>query len=222
MSGKMLSNQKQKAINLRKSGMSYSQIKEHVPVSKSTLSLWLRNLPLSQEKIDQLRTSDSKIRKYKNTMRLKAQNRIDKAKEGASKNLMPLSSRELHLLGLFLYLGEGKKGYKEALSISNSNPDIIRFAYYWMTSVLGVTKDKLRISLHLYSDMDPIFELQYWSNILDLPLNQFYKPYIKNTKLRQRTHKGFGHGTCNISVCDVRLKEEILVSIDVIINSIKN
>ena len=46
---------KTKAITMRLSGMSYSQIKEVVPVSKSTLSVWLENYPLSQERIRELR-----------------------------------------------------------------------------------------------------------------------------------------------------------------------
>lgn len=48
---------KNKAIKMRESGMSYSQIKAELGVSKSTLSLWLRDLPLSDERIRELRAS---------------------------------------------------------------------------------------------------------------------------------------------------------------------
>lgn len=43
--------EKQKAINLRKKGYSYSQIKEELGTSKSTLSAWLCDMPLSKERI---------------------------------------------------------------------------------------------------------------------------------------------------------------------------
>ena len=46
---------KNKAIKMRESGMSYSQIKAELGVSKSTLSLWLRDLPLSDTRLRELR-----------------------------------------------------------------------------------------------------------------------------------------------------------------------
>ena len=36
------------ALNLRKQGFSYSEILERIPVAKSTLSLWLREVGLSK------------------------------------------------------------------------------------------------------------------------------------------------------------------------------
>jgi hypothetical protein len=40
--------EKEKAIKLRKSGATYSEVLREVPVSKSTLSLWLRDVGLSK------------------------------------------------------------------------------------------------------------------------------------------------------------------------------
>ena len=59
---------KQKAITMRKKGMSYSQIKEKLNVSKSTLSGWLYNMPLSEKRIRELQAdSPVRIEKYRNT-----------------------------------------------------------------------------------------------------------------------------------------------------------
>lgn len=43
------SKNKLKAITLRKKGMSYSQIKTEIGISKSTLSGWLSDMPLSKK-----------------------------------------------------------------------------------------------------------------------------------------------------------------------------
>ena len=40
--------EKIKAVNLRKSGKTYSEILKIVPVAKSTLSIWLREVGLSK------------------------------------------------------------------------------------------------------------------------------------------------------------------------------
>ncbi len=43
-----------KAESLRREGLSYSEIQEKVLVSKSTLSGWCRNIPLTKEQIKRL------------------------------------------------------------------------------------------------------------------------------------------------------------------------
>ena len=43
--------EKQRALALRRQGWSYNDILKEVGVSKSTLSLWLRDVPLADEQI---------------------------------------------------------------------------------------------------------------------------------------------------------------------------
>jgi len=63
---------KEKAIKLRLEGQSYSQIKAELGVSKSTLSGWLGDYPLSSERINELRAhSFKRIERYRNTMQRK-------------------------------------------------------------------------------------------------------------------------------------------------------
>ena len=40
---------REEAIALRRGGLSYREIRDQLPVSKSTLSLWLRDVPLTEE-----------------------------------------------------------------------------------------------------------------------------------------------------------------------------
>jgi transposase len=46
---------KSKAIGLRETGLSYRQITEQLGVSKSTVSLWVRHVPISREQQDRLK-----------------------------------------------------------------------------------------------------------------------------------------------------------------------
>lgn len=136
-------------------------------------------------------------------------------KEG-KKKWLPLSKRELCLAGLFLYWGEGSKYDNGSFCIANTNPQIIIFSLFWLTYTFAVPKFKIRILLHLYSDMDIDRETEYWSNLLDLPKSQFSKPYIKENKLSSLDRKGFGHGTCNLMVFNKILKDKILMAIKAI------
>ncbi len=209
---------REKALELRKEGMSYSQIKKILKVSKSTLSLWLRDYPLSKQRIRELRDwNEQKIEKYRETMRRKREKRLWAVYKIQKGLILPLNKRELFFAGLFLYWGEGAKNSRDSLSISNSNPSVIKFFIYWLNKILGVPKKKMRAYLQIYNDMNMNNELGYWSKMLQIPLTQFSRPYIKKTSSTRINHKGgFGHGTCNLRINNVSLAEKVFMSLKVI------
>jgi hypothetical protein len=208
---------REKALILRKQGMSYSQIKAIINVAKSTLSLWLRDYPLPKKRIRELRDrNEQRIEKYRETMRKKKEERLKQFYNEQKKLILPLSKSESFIAGLFLYWGEGTKN-KYSISISNSDPSVINFFIYWLTKIMLIPKEKIKIYLQLYNDMDIRKEIDYWSKTLIIPINQFSKPYIKKTSSDRINHKGgFGHGTCNATVGNARLSEKVLMSIKVI------
>jgi len=205
----------QQALALRKQGKSYSQIKNILGVSKSTLSGWLRNHPLSKQRIKELRDwNEQRIERFRETMGRKKQKRLNLILAEQKKLLLPLKKREIFLIGLGLYWGEGTKCRMDYLSVANTNPDVINFYIYWLNKCLDVPKSKMKAYLHLYDDMDVKKEVAYWSTTLDVPKSQFTKPYIKKTSLEHIDHKGtFGHGTCNIRTNNVILTEKILMGL---------
>jgi len=203
------------ALELRKEGRSYSQIKATLKVPKSTLSGWLHNFPLTKKQIRLLRDINAeRIEKFRETMRQKRIARLENVLKEKIKELLPLSRRELLLCGLFLYLGEGAKSERSKLSISNTDPDIIKFTLFWFNKILKIPKNKIRVDLQLYKDMNAGKEQNFWSKRLNLPLNQFNKSYIKKNSRQRINHKGsFGHGTCAISFYNVKIKDEVIMSI---------
>lgn len=206
---------REKALILRKQGKSYSQIKKILRVGKSTLSYWLRDYPLSKQRIRELRDwSEQRIEKCRETKRNKKEERLKNFYKQQKKIIFPFNKREFYLAGLFLYWGEGSKSRFTDLSISNTDPSIIKFFIEWLNKSLKVPKEKLKVQLHLYKDMNIKKEIQFWSKTLNIPNKQFIKPYIKKSFLKNINHKGgFGHGTCNVRIGNARLSEKILMSI---------
>lgn len=210
------------AIALRKKGMSYSQIKKDLSIPKSTLSNWLKNYPLSQERIRELQHDEKRIERYRETMRKKKEKRLQEYFIKQKKLLFPFNKRELYLTGLFLYLGEGSKQQLAQLSVSNTDPAIIKFFMIWLVKSLRIQKEKLRIQLHLYNDMDVHEEIEYWSKTIHIPKQQFSRPYIKKTSSDRINHKGgFGHGTCNLRICNARLTESVMMAVRAITEKYK-
>ena len=206
-----------KALILRKQKKSYSQIKSILGVSKSTLSEWLRAYPLTREEINNLRAnSEIRIEKYRQTMRKKREIRLNTYYQFEYKRYLPFTPKELLVAGLFLYWGEGNKADRNTLSINNTDPSLIKFALFWMVKALRIPKNEIHVYIHLYSDMNIKKELSYWSKELSIPLKQFVKPYIKNSKRSEIDQKGFGHGTCGIRIHDTVIKEHILMALKAI------
>ena len=87
---------KEKAIKMRLQGMSYSQIREKLKVSKSTLSTWLEKYPLSKEKIRELRDwNPQRIENCRNTKLKKRQKKLEDVYNMISLEIGTLSKRDL-------------------------------------------------------------------------------------------------------------------------------
>ena len=144
----MLRDKRRLAIQLRKEGKSYSDIKNILKVSKSALSYWLKDYPLTPKQIATL-TSNKKpmqIERFRLTMRAKREKRLQKVYEESSASLLPLTNRELLIAGLFLYLGEGAKQTPGQIIVSNTDPNIVKFVLNWYTNVLKIPKDRLELT----------------------------------------------------------------------------
>ncbi|MBU2109657.1 helix-turn-helix domain-containing protein [Patescibacteria group bacterium] len=208
---------RQKAIQLRIKGKSYSQIKKIIGVSKSTLSYWLKDHPLSEERIRELKSDPRRIEKYRATRLRQKQERFNKVYEKEKKNTRPFSKRDLFIAGLFLYWGEGGKTKYSELCVSNTNPAVIKFFLKWLKESLNVPKEKIKIRLHLYRDMSIKKEINFWAKELTIPKNQFRKPYIKKSNRESITYKTkFHHGTCNAIVDDVNVAQKVFANLRII------
>lgn len=129
-------------------------------------------------------------------MRNKREARLNNVYKKVSKDIGRFSKREIFLLGLFLYWGEGTKSASCSVQLTNTNPAMLQFFIKWL-KLLGANKKKLKVRLHLYSDMNIRDSIAFWSEILKIPSSQFRKPIIKKTKTNSITYRnGFGKGTC--------------------------
>ncbi|MEK7186846.1 MAG: hypothetical protein AAB690_00795 [Patescibacteria group bacterium] len=210
--------EKNKAIELRKKGYSYSQIKERMRVSKSTLSLWLSDIPLSPRRMRELRDNNPhRIENFINTMRLKREEKYQRSFEKVSKDIGSLSKRDLFIGGLFLYWAEGGKTKPNTFYLANTDPEMLKVFLKWI-KILGISKKKVRVKLHLYSDMNLKKEILFWQKELGVKKDQFIKPYIKQSSIRNLSYrKGFGHGTCNLIVNQTEPTRYILMGVRYII-----
>jgi len=111
---------KRKATKLRDAGYSYKIINASLEISKSTLSNWFKDKPFIPNKEVLNRIQYGPIKSAEKSHNKKVAE-IRKLLEVGVKEIGLLSRRDLWLLGIGLYLGEGTKTY-ENVRIVNSDP----------------------------------------------------------------------------------------------------
>lgn len=204
---------KEKVIALRKQGMSYSQIKKQTGVSKSTLSNWLHDMPLTSERIKELRDfSEVRIEKTREAKRKKKESRRKEVFDDVSKHIK--NSRDpFFVAGFYLYWGEGTKTAEYSVSFTNSDPSMVRCFVKWL-KLLDINEEKLKAKLHLYSDQDEHELTKFWSNVSGIPTTRFNKTYRKKSMSHRKTYKGmFPYGTCVVMYHNRDIYEYVLEGI---------
>src|SRR3989344_273233 len=164
---------KQNALKLRKAGYSYSMIGKKLDIAKSTLSNWLTNVPFIPNKEVLQRVGKAKLKSALHKQKIKFKN-IERMKRGAAKEIGELSLRDIFMLGIGLYLGEGSKS-QEQVKIVNADPIIIKLAIRWLKEFGGVRTEHLRVSIHGYPDHNINKIVRFWSKELNIPTGQFIK-----------------------------------------------
>ncbi len=185
--------EKEKAIELRKKGFSYSEILKEIPVSKSTLSLWLRSIGLAKKQKQRL--TEKKLAaalrgaKTRNDYRLAITKEI---KNKARHEIGDMSKRDLWFIGTALYWAEGAKQKEHNISqivkFSNSDPKMIKIFLGWLQNICSISKSEIsfRIALH-ETAINKLAKVQeYWSNITGFPINHFQKIDWKRNKINTR------------------------------------
>lgn len=208
---------KDQAIKLRKEGFSYSYISKKMFVAKSTLSLWLRNIEFAhnlqtQEIISSTRSRGIEMKRVDKIMSYQS------AALHAEKQMGKISERDMHMLGLGIYIGEGSKT-NNFVRVVNSDSKIIRFMIGWLKTSFGLTNSNFKVRIHMYPDNDEREVVKYWKKELKLPLESFHPCYVdKRTNKKRKNRNILSYGTAHLSVVGreggVLLHRKILASID--------
>lgn len=189
---------RERVLKLRSLGYSYTYISSQTGLPKGTLSEWLKHVPYTPNKEIILKIGKARAASGAKKSQMK-QESIGEAKKEAIKELGRIRQRDMFMLGLGLYLGEGCKTY-DIVRITNSDPEVLRLAIAWFRA-LGVPKSNFVIKVHLYPDSDIKKSLQFWSSATTLPLSQFSKTYVdRRTDKKSKKAGKLPFGTAHLGV----------------------
>ncbi|KOV91012.1 hypothetical protein ADK65_36205 [Streptomyces sp. NRRL B-1140] len=172
---------RERARELRLQGWTYDQIEVELGCSRSSISLWVRDLPKPERRDPTEQAKLAAQRRWEHELAVRDAER-QQTKATAAAEIAEMSDRELFLLGVGLYWAEGTKdkpyARRETVIFVNSDPGMIEVFLAWL-DLLGVERERLRYTVMIHETADVTAAEQYWSDLVGADRSAFYKTTLK-------------------------------------------
>lgn len=176
--------QQERARALRAKNMTLLDIATELGVSKSSVSLWVRDVPFTPSKRrmgPRLRPHPQQVAKLKEIQALDV--------EGIER-IGALGDDAFLAAGAALYAGEGAKR-DGCVTFANSDPAMIRFHCIWLRRFFEVDESRLRARVYLHQGLDLDGAEEFWSQVTAIPRSQFHVAYraVPDPSIRRNKHE---------------------------------
>jgi len=196
-----------KARKSRRKGESVIQIAQKLGISKSTVSLWVRDIILSVDQLQKLKNNSLKgaeLGRAHGAFIQKARRlqTIEKFKKEGIEELKKLKDKEFFVAGLALYWGEGSKKSRN-VRLCNSDPELVNFMIKWLINTFDINSQEMALTVGINESHRLREEKvkEYWAQVTGLPLSQFRKTSFKKVKAEKIYENFYGHyGTLTVDV----------------------
>lgn len=209
--------EQQEARRMRRdNGLALSEIAARLGVAKSTVSVWVRDIVLSDVQVAQLVACNpvyngqflaSQASKSKALAARRAYQEAGKA--------LAVANDPLHIAGCMLYWAEGSKGRCD-VAFTNSDPEMLIFFIRFLEICYKVLKSDISLYINCFDDQFPVTEIEnFWLERLQLPSTQLRKTtlnYFSARSKQQRITK-LKYGTCRLVVHRTEIVQNIFGAI---------
>ncbi|GGX17707.1 hypothetical protein GCM10010297_43820 [Streptomyces malachitofuscus] len=172
---------REKARELRLQGWTYDRIQVELGCSKSSISLWVRDLPKPERKRTREEASAIARRGWEATLQRREEER-QKTKAAAASEIGTLTDRELFVIGVALYWAEGSKSKpysrRERITFVNSDPNMITVFLAWL-ALLDVDPSTLRFAVQIHESADVRAAEKYWADHVGIDTADLMKTTLK-------------------------------------------
>lgn len=202
---------KEKAIEMRKQGISIIKIGQELGVAKSSVSVWTRGITLTEEQryaLDHRECSDERALAQSNTFRIRRLQFQDAGRKRITKN------DPLYIAGCMLYWGEGTKSLNQCRMVNSELP-MLKIFKDFLVKFFNVSDDNFTIAINAYTDFHSQKEIEnYWLRGLKLPRQALKKStwnqYPSSSKKKSNKLE---YGTCSLQICSTEIIQEIFGAI---------
>ncbi|MEX1126870.1 MAG: hypothetical protein WD895_08475 [Acidimicrobiia bacterium] len=184
--------------DLRRTGLSYAEIMDLIPVKKSTLATWCREVKLSEEQYASIkeRTYGSRVGIPVDT-NWRRREEIERIRAQARSQVPTLIRDPLWVAGTILYWAEGAKT-RNCFNLANADPRALRLFVSWVREYLD-REARFSIQLHLHQGNDEARAMSHWVAETGLTEANFHRTFIKPPGTGHRKNH-LEHGICTVKV----------------------
>jgi hypothetical protein len=203
--------EQQRARQLRADGWTLSDIADNLHVSRSSVSLWVRDVdfaPLPRRRARRRGPNALQRRKAAEIAALRA--------EGVAR-IGILTPEAFLAAGAALYAGEGAKR-DGMVAFANSDPRMIAFFCAWLRRFFAIDESRLSVRIYLHEGLDLDAARCHWSQVTGIPLSQFRRGYraVADSTIRSNKHP---YGCAYVTYCSARTHRAIMGLVDALLSS---
>jgi transcriptional regulator with XRE-family HTH domain len=206
---------REKARQLREAGWTYPQIAKELGVSKSSCSLWLRDMvhPLGTLEGQERRTAAIRASAAR-TQVLREQERVAFKGEVADA-IGPITDRDILVALAVSYWCEGGKtkpwARREVVQWMNSDLMLVKLFLEGLR-ILGVKNDQIRLRVQIHETASEEAARRWWAEQLDWHADDFMRSTIKrhNPKTIRKNVADTYHGCLTVTVLQSRLLYQLI------------
>lgn len=196
------------ARRLRRAGRTYDEIVAELGVSKSSVSLWVRDLPKPAAPPDRMhRMREARWAPHRERQaRARQETRV-----AARDEIGSVADRELFLVGVGLYWAEGNKSkpyqVRERVTFVNSDPGMIGLYLDWLR-LLGVDRERLGFRVMIHESADVVAAERYWADLVGVDVASLCRTTLKKHNPRT-VRKNVGAEYRGCLVIDVKQSADL-------------
>ena len=207
----MKAEERRQARALRQEGWSVRSIAARLRCAKSSVSQWVRGIPLTPEQINALESNQARARakaaNHPNGPRYVWARIRQRITDEAERQIPSTCPEEvLKLVGSALYWGEGGKADRCGVNFSNSDPQMIALMMTFFRGVCRVPEGKFRGVVHIHPHLNATYARAFWSRVSGIPEAQFHQTQVAISRASKQKRDTLPLGTFRIVVSDTKLK----------------
>lgn len=204
-----------RAVALRKKGFSYREISHKLSISKSTASLWLKDIKLSPEAHKRINSLGIKGRKKGIETSKRKRQKEDKLIEKKVRDYFSdkdLTRIDPKIACALLYWSEGTKEERnKRVSFINADHNMIKYFLYVFRKSFDIDERKFKALIHLHEYHNEKKQIEFWSSVTNIPRSQFNNSYIKSNTGKNK--KKNYPGCVSVRYSDAKIYKELMLII---------
>ena len=187
-------------------------IAAEIGAARSTVSLWVRDIPLSEEQQAALEAADPVAsRRRTGQLAWSRMNRQARLEAQAHGRELARAGSALHQAGCMLFWAEGSK-HRNNVTFTNADADMVRFFLRFLRECYAVGDDQVALSVNCHLGHGLAIEEieRWWLARLDLPATCLRAPAVNRTSsASKRVRRPLVHGTARITVNSTAIVQSI-------------